>query len=70
MLPFLIPILLYLKLGYGQFVLLPLLTLFLVIKPLKLTLTKVDGLSMITALGGTARVNLFFGILLCIGLLV
>jgi 1,4-dihydroxy-2-naphthoate polyprenyltransferase len=68
LLPFAVPVLLYIMMPLTPAVLLPLLTLPLTILPIKLVATCEDGPTLIRALGGTARVQLLFGLLLAVGI--
>jgi len=67
-LPFVVPVILAL-IGFSAWVLLSLLAMPLVIAPVRLVFTQTDGPSLIRALAVTARLQLVFGILLSLGLL-
>jgi 1,4-dihydroxy-2-naphthoate polyprenyltransferase len=68
LLPFAVPVLLYIMMPLTPAVMLPLLTLPLTILPIKLVASHDDGPNLIRALGGTARVQIFFGLLLAVGI--
>jgi 1,4-dihydroxy-2-naphthoate polyprenyltransferase len=69
LLPLLIPVYFLLKNNYAVWVLLPLLSIFFMLRPLRNVFNKTDGKSLNIALHDTARLNLIFGALLAIGLL-
>lgn len=68
LLPYLVPVIIFLISDFSFLIFLPLLSLPLTIKPLHLVFTKTDGPNLIAALSGTARLQLVFGILFAIGL--
>jgi len=68
LIPFLVPIFLFLVFHFSFLIFLPLLSLPLAFQPLRIVFTRTDGPNLIAALGGTARLQLIFGILFAIGL--
>jgi 1,4-dihydroxy-2-naphthoate octaprenyltransferase len=68
--PLTIPIYFMLKNEYSYWILLPLLSIVFMLRPLKFVFTKTDGKSLNIALVDTAKLNLVFGVLLAIGLIV
>jgi 1,4-dihydroxy-2-naphthoate octaprenyltransferase len=68
LLPFFVPIVLFFIFHFSYLILLPVLSLPLAMPPLRTALTREDGPSLISALAGTARLQLFFGVLFAAGL--
>jgi 1,4-dihydroxy-2-naphthoate polyprenyltransferase len=68
LLPFVVPVILFLIFHFSFLVLIPLLTLPLLLQPLRLALATSDGPHLISALAGTARLQLAFGVLFALGL--
>jgi 1,4-dihydroxy-2-naphthoate octaprenyltransferase len=68
LLPFSVPIVLFFISHFSYLILLPVLSLPLAMPPLRTALTREDGPSLISALAGTARLQLLFGILFAAGL--
>ncbi|MCX6600520.1 MAG: 1,4-dihydroxy-2-naphthoate polyprenyltransferase [bacterium] len=68
LLPFFVPVALFFIFHFSYLVLLPVLSLPLAMPPLLTALTREDGPSLISALAGTARLQLVFGVLLAAGL--
>jgi 1,4-dihydroxy-2-naphthoate octaprenyltransferase len=69
LLPFGVPVLCYAVFDYSAWMLLPFAALPIAAGPLKLVQTTTDGASLNRALVGTAKLNLVFGLLLAIGVL-
>jgi 1,4-dihydroxy-2-naphthoate octaprenyltransferase len=69
LLPFSVPIILFFASHFSFLILLSLLSLPLAIRPLRTVFTREDGPSLISALAGTVRLQLVFGVLLAAGLL-
>ncbi|MBU1920729.1 1,4-dihydroxy-2-naphthoate polyprenyltransferase [bacterium] len=68
LIPLIIPCYFLFALDYSFWILLPLFSIPFMVRPLKLIFTKKDGLSLNLALGDTAKLNLIFGFLLSLGL--
>lgn len=68
LLPFFVPIVLFFISHFSFLILLPVLSLPSAMPPLRTVVTREDGPSLISALAGTARMQLFFGILFAAGL--
>ena len=68
LLPFFVPAVLFFILHFSYLILFPVLSLPLAMPPLRTALTREDGPSLISALAGTARLQLVFGVLLAAGL--
>jgi 1,4-dihydroxy-2-naphthoate octaprenyltransferase len=69
LLPFLVPVILFLIAHFSYLILLPVLALPWTTPPLRAALTREDGPSLISALAGTARAQFVFGLLFAAGLL-
>jgi 1,4-dihydroxy-2-naphthoate octaprenyltransferase len=68
LLPFFVPIVLFLISHFSFLILLPVLALPSAMPPLRTVFTREDGPSLISALAGTAQLQLLFGILFAAGL--
>lgn len=68
LLPFFVPVVLFFIFHFSFLILLPVLSLPSAMPPLRTALTREDGPSLISALAGTARLKLFFGVLFAAGL--
>jgi len=68
LLPFFVPVVLFFNFHFSFLILLPVLSLPSAMPPLRTALTREDGPSLISALAGTARLQLLFGVLFAAGL--
>jgi 1,4-dihydroxy-2-naphthoate polyprenyltransferase len=69
-LPLAVPLYFVFKEEYSCWILLPLLSILVMLRPLKLVFTRTDGESLNIALHDTARLNLIFGVMLAMGMAV